>query len=69
MGPHNFSKGIKKVSTRYPPGEQTLGHEARKGEMKDQTKQDSEQTLGDSERLGSLACCSPWGHKELDTTW
>ena len=28
-----------------------------------------EQTLGDSEGLGSLVCCSPWGHKELDTTW
>ena len=27
------------------------------------------QTLGDSEGQGSLACCSPWGHKELDTTW
>ena len=27
-----------------------------------------EQTLGDSERHGNLACCSPWGHKELDTT-
>ena len=26
-----------------------------------------EQTLGDSEGQGSLACCSPWGHKELDT--
>ena len=22
----------------------------------------------DGEGLGSLACCSPWGHKELDTT-
>ena len=20
-------------------------------------------------RQGSLVCCSPWGHKELDTTW
>ena len=28
-----------------------------------------EQTLGDSEGQGSLACCSPWGHKGLDTTW
>ena len=28
-----------------------------------------EQTVGDSEGQGSLACCSPWGHKELDTTW
>ena len=27
-----------------------------------------EQTLGNSEGQGSLACCSPWGHKELDTT-
>ena len=27
-----------------------------------------EQTLEDSERQGSLACCSPWGHEELDTT-
>ena len=26
------------------------------------------QTLGDSEGQGSLACCSPWGHKESDTT-
>ena len=23
--------------------------------------------LGDGERQGSLACCSPWGNKELDT--
>ena len=25
-----------------------------------------EQTLEDGEGQGSLACCSPWGHKELD---
>ena len=25
-----------------------------------------EQTLGDSEGQGSLICCRPWGHKELD---
>ena len=25
------------------------------------------QTLGDSERQRSLACCSTWGHKQLDT--
>ena len=25
-----------------------------------------EQTLGDSEGQGSLACCSPWDHKESD---
>ena len=28
-----------------------------------------EQTLGDSKGQGSLECCSPWGHKELDTTY
>ena len=27
-----------------------------------------EQTLGDSEGQDSLACCSPWGRKELDMT-
>ena len=27
-----------------------------------------EQTPGDSERQGSLVCCSPWGRKESDTT-
>ena len=26
------------------------------------------QTLGDSEGQGNLACCSPWDHKESDTT-
>ena len=27
-----------------------------------------EQALGDGERKGSLACCSPWCHKKSDTT-
>ena len=27
-----------------------------------------EQALGDGEGQGSLVSCSPWGHKELDTT-
>ena len=27
-----------------------------------------EQALEDGEGQGSLACCSPWGHKESDTT-
>ena len=27
-----------------------------------------EQALGDGEGQGSLANCSPWGRKELDTT-
>ena len=28
---------------------------------------ESEQTLGDSDGQGRLACYSPWGHKESDT--
>ena len=27
-----------------------------------------EQTPGDGEGQGTLVCCSPWGHKELDMT-
>jgi len=27
-----------------------------------------EQALGDGEGQGILACCSPWGRKELDRT-
>ena len=27
-----------------------------------------QQAPGDSEGQGSLACCSSWGHKKLDTT-
>ena len=29
---------------------------------------DFQQALGDGEGHGSLVCCSPWGHKESDTT-
>ena len=29
---------------------------------------DFEQTLGNSEGQGNLACWSPWGHKELEMT-
>ena len=27
-----------------------------------------EQTPGESKRQGNLVCCSPWSHKESDTT-
>ena len=29
---------------------------------------DPHESEQDGEGRGSLACCSPWGHKELDTT-
>ena len=31
-------------------------------------RHESEQTLGDGGGEGSVACCSPWGRKELGTT-
>ena len=31
-------------------------------------RQESEQTLGDSEGQGNLACCSSWNYKESDMT-
>ena len=30
---------------------------------------ESEQIPGDSEGQKGLVCCSPWGRRELDTTW
>ena len=30
--------------------------------------QEFEQALGDGDGQGNLACCSPWGCKELDVT-
>ena len=41
---------------------------ATEDEMVDGITNSMEKTLGDSEGQGSLACCSPWGCKELDTT-
>ena len=32
------------------------------------TGHEFEQAPGDDEAQGSLACCSPWDHKESDTT-
>ena len=29
---------------------------------------ESEQAPGEGDGQGSLVCCSPWGHKESDTT-
>ena len=33
------------------------------------SEHDLGQTPEDAEGQGSLVCCSPWGHKESDTTW
>ena len=39
-----------------------------KGMTEDENRHESEQALGIGDGQGVLACCSPWGHKELDTT-
>ena len=31
-------------------------------------RHESEKALGVGDGQGSLVCCSPWSHKELDTT-
>ena len=36
--------------------------------LKGKAGHEFEQALGDDEGQGSLACCSPWGRKELDMT-
>ena len=38
------------------------------GRIHQLNRHEFEQTLGDSRRQGRLACCSPWGHKESNTT-
>ena len=48
------------------------GEEMTEGEMVGWHHQLNEhkfaQTPGDGEKQGGLACCSPWGRKELDMT-
>ena len=53
-----------------------LGKEGEEGIAEDEivgwhhkfNEQEFEQTSGVNEGQGNLMCCSPWGHKELDTT-
>ena len=53
-----------------------LGRQEEKGTTEDEVVgwyhwlngHEFEQTLGDVEGQGSLACCGPWGRKESDTT-
>ena len=51
-----------KIEGRRRRGRQMLGwhHQLSRHEF--------EQTRGDSEGQGDLACCSPWSRKELDVT-
>ena len=63
------------LTGKDPDAEKDWGQEE-KGTVEDEmvgwhhqhNRHDSEQTPGDGERQGRLECCSPWGHKESDTT-
>ena len=63
------------LTGKDPDAGKGLGQEE-KGQQRDKVigwhhrlnEQEFEQALGDGEEQRSLACCSPWGHKELDTT-
>ena len=67
------------ILTLWPPDAKSqLGKDWRqeKGTTEDEmvarhdqlNRHECAQTPGDGERQGNLACCSPWGRKELDTT-
>ena len=49
-------------------GKRTRGWQRRDRQHHRLNGHESEQTPGDGEGQGSLACCSPWGCKESDTT-
>ena len=50
-----------KIEGRRRSGPQRMRHHQLDGH-------EFEQTLGVGDGQGSLACCSPWGRKELDMT-
>ena len=71
-----FKKDTKTVNcSKDPDAGKEWGHEE-KGRTEYETVgwhhrlsgHEFERTPGDREGHGSLACCSPWGHKEWDTT-
>ena len=58
---HDARKGSGQEKKRVTENEMVGGHHHLHGH-------ELEQTPGDSKGQGSLACCSPWGCKESDTT-
>ena len=55
-------RGLEKVSFHFNPKER------QRMRWLDAITDEFEQALGVGDGQGSLACCSPWGHKESDTT-
>ena len=70
-------KGEKEGYTHLNAEFQRIARRDKKWFLSDQCKEieenqlnghEFEEALGDVDGQGSLACCSPWGRKELDTT-
>ena len=70
-------KGEKERYTHLNAEFHRIAKKAKKGFLSDQCKEieekqlnghEFEETLGDVDGQGSLACCSSWGRKELDMT-
>ena len=59
---------MRKAATTARTGEKGLTEDEMVGWHHRFNGHEFEQTLGDNEGQGSLACCSPRGRKELDTT-
>ena len=49
-------------------GEKGVAEDEKVGWHHQLDRHESEESPGDSEGQGSLSCCNPWDHKELDTT-
>ena len=71
-----WTSGVKRQLIGKDPDAGKDGRQKEKGTTKDEmvgwhhwlNGHEFEQAPGDGEGQGSLACCSPWGHKEMDTT-
>ena len=65
------------VKSRHPDAGKDWGQEEKGSKDKDKVigwhhqlhGHEFEQTAGDSEEQGSLACCRLWGHKDLNMTY
>ena len=77
MKPLSFILFFKKILWEYScPDAGKDGRQEEKGVTEDKMVEwhhqmdghDFDQGLGVGDGQGSLACCSPWGHKKSDTT-
>ena len=71
MVPPPTSQGPAVISAQRPLQRRREGHldeDEMAGGHRRLNRQEFEETLGDGDGQGGLACCSPWGLRESDTT-